>query len=483
MNKTTYITTSIPYVNSRPHIGHALEMVQADVIARYNRLRQNPTRFQTGTDENAWKNVVSARNQGVTVQELVDYNSSLFQKLAAALNISSDRFIRTTESGHRQGVQYFWQRLKPGDIYLKKYRGLYCIGCEDFFLEKNLQEGRCPDHGTEPVVVEEENYFFRLSAYQCRIAEILEENRIKIIPDWRRNEILTFVKTGLLDISISRSSWRSGGWGIRVPDDPSQVIYVWIDALINYLSGLGYSSNMQWEQYWNIEARKIHVIGKNIWKFHAVYWPALLISAGLALPDEIVIHGFVTENGQKISKSRGNPFDPAALIHEYGSDAVRYYLLRGLSPFTDGDFSLERFISLYNADLANGLGNLVSRITTLCRTAGFTGQEFPDIPEAPEGYSANLERYEYDGALKVLWDIITRLNRDLDRKQPWKSLKSGHVIDVRQQLTGWLRDLQVIAWWLSPFLPATGESILAIIARKPIMITKPLFPRIDNRRT
>jgi hypothetical protein len=331
MTLRTYVTTSIPYVNAPPHVGHALELVQADAVARYNRLIGRQTVFQTGTDENAFKNVDAARKRGVPTQQLVDENSGAFRRLCEALGISNDHFIRTTEDAHRRGVVEFWRRLAPGDVYKAKYRGLYCTGCEDFYLEKDLVRGVCPDHGRPPSVIEEENYFFRLSTYQDRISELLESDRLRVVPASRRNEALAFVKRGLRDFSISRDAARAGGWGIPVPGDPAQVIYVWVDALINYVSGPGFGTDERWREVWNERSRKVHVIGKNVWKFHAVYWPALLLSAGLPLPDEVVVHGFVTVDGQKIGKSLGNAVDPLQgirsgrlpLLPPEGNPAVR----------------------------------------------------------------------------------------------------------------------------------------------------------------
>ena len=264
-----------------------------------------------------------------------------------------------------------WRQLRSEDMYRKSYAGLYCTGCEDFYLERDLVDGLCPDHGAPPVEVEEENYFFRLSAYQEQIEALISTDRIQIVPAKRKKEVLRFVESGLQDISISRDAGRVGGWGIPVPGDPSQVIYVWIDALINYISGPGFAAGDGWKEFWNEEVKKTHVIGKNVWKFHAVYWPALLLSAGLPPPDEILIHGFLTENGRKISKSQGTAINPFACAEKYGADGVRYYLLRAVSPFDDGDFSCERLGQLYNADLANGLGNLCSRLTNLCQRSTY----------------------------------------------------------------------------------------------------------------
>lgn len=477
MENKTYISTSVPYVNGRPHIGFALELVQADVVARYHRLLGKEVHFQTGTDENALKNVLSAREEGLTPLAFVTRNSKAFQDLCRSLNISADRFVRTSKEHHGRAVHRLWKGFRPEDIYLKSYEGLYCVGCEDFYLEKELVNGRCPDHGTAPTRVRENNYFFRLSAYQDRLDELLDSDTITIIPERRKNEILSFIRGGLRDISVSRPESRSGGWGIKVPTDPSQTVYVWTDALTNYISGLGYGDKPDWSAFWNEDTDVIHVIGKNVWKFHAIHWPAYLISAGLPLPNKILVHGFVTENGQKISKSRGSSIDPFAYIAEYGTDTIRYYLLGAISPFEDGDFSTERFRSLYNTDLANGLGNLVSRIASLCSKGKYGRYHLVDLPGAPEGYHEALGAYEFNKCLKILWAEITRLNQDIDRRQPWKALKAGNSDTLKRQLTEWLSKIETVAYWLAPFLPDTSDKILQILSSESITFGDPLFPR------
>lgn len=474
MNKKTYITTAIPYVNGRPHVGFALELVQADVLARYHRLIGNTVRFQTGTDENALKNVLSAREKGVPPQEFVDAQSALFADLCRALHISCDHFIRTTSPAHRDFVGAFWRRLRADDVYVHRYAGLYCVGCEDFYLERDLVDGVCPDHGKPPVRIEEENYFFRLSRYQDRIEDLIASNRLRVVPEERRNEVLEFVRRGLRDISISRPAARSEGWGIPVPGDPAHVVYVWIDALINYLSGLGSQ-----EQFWNDAARKIHFIGKNVWKFHAVYWPALLLSAGLPLPDEIFVHGFLTENGKKISKSAGAAIDPRDCIGRFGVDGVRFYLLKHVLPWSDSDFSIARLEQAYNTELANSLGNLVSRLLTLCRRAGGPIRAGDGISDAPEGYHEALARYEFDRALASVWARVDFLNQDIDRKKPWVLLKTGETGRLQSDLALWLAELRRVACWLAPFLPETSGKITAALQKPEDAAKEILFPRID----
>jgi methionyl-tRNA synthetase len=473
-----YVTTAVPYVNAPPHVGFALELVQADVISRYHRLVGHRTRFQTGTDENAFKNVVAARERGLSTEEFVRANSDLFRQLCAALDALPDDFLRTTEPRHVAAVHHLWRGLKPDDVYRARYRGAYCIGCEDFLRGRDLVDGCCPEHGAPPVPVDEENYFFRLSAYQHDIQQLVATDRIRVIPRNRKEEVLAFIRGGLHDISISRDAARAGGWGIAVPCDPSQIIYVWIDALVNYISGLGFGAKEDWTSYWEEDTLKVHVIGKNVWKFHAVYWPALLLSAGLPLPNHIVVHGFLTEQGQKISKSLGSVVDPFACVQEFGVDAVRHYLLRGASPFADSDFSTERLRLVYNADLANNLGNLVSRLTTLCETAehGGVGQE--PTPEAPPGYHQSFEAYDLDKALNALWAGLDRINREIDRLQPWKAIKGGSPGRIAPHLTAWLGELHRIAYWLAPFLPNAAQTVLSALGRRPLRSSGVLFPRL-----
>jgi methionyl-tRNA synthetase len=482
MNRA-YITTSIPYVNGEPHVGFALELVQADAIARYQRSIGKKTRFQTGTDENAFKNVLSAKKLGVGTQELVDRNSEVFRTLGEALNCAVDDFVRTTEERHRLGVHRLWEQLRPGDVYRKSYEGLYCTGCEDFLLERDLVDGRCPDHETEPAPVEEENWFFRLSAYQEQIEELIRSGRLGIAPEKRRREVLSFVERGLQDISVSRRAERVANWGVAVPGDEGQIIYVWIDALINYLSGPGFGESepdesVGWREWWNEATHKVHVIGKNVWKFHAVYWPALLLSAGLPLPDEIVVHGFLTTNGRKIGKSLGNAVDPFESIERFGSDGVRYYLLRSVSPFDDGDFSSERLLNAYNGELANGLGNLVSRLTALAERGGYGSFTAEPIPDPPDGFEKALARHEFDRSLDYLWEVIGQVNREVEIERPWELLTEGNQEALNRLLDRWLTELHRIVYWLQPFLPEAAERVLKGLERDPIRAFGSLFPRI-----
>jgi len=474
MTRPLYVTTTIPYVNAPPHIGFALELVQADVIARYNRLIGRDVRFQTGTDENAFKNVLSAQARGVSVQQLVDENSTRFLRLTEALDVSTDHFQRTTDPAHRRAVNVFLARLRPDDVYAAEYRGWYCTGCEDFYFESDAPDGACPEHGTPLVEVAERNHFFRLSAYQSRLHELISSRRLQILPATREAEVLGFIERGLADISLSRDATRSQGWGIPYPGDETQVVYVWIDALINYLSGLGFSegdAHRRWD-----DAVKCHVIGKNVWKFHAVYWPALLLSAGLAIPDRIAAHGFLTNEGRKISKSSGEAVVPVEYIDEFGADAVRYFLLRHVRPFDDSDFSVERLAAVYNADLSNGIGNLTSRLTALCERAAPSGITAP-AGAPPSGFHEHVEAFRFDLALALLWGEIAELNRELGAARPWEDVKNGRLAEARRTLAPLIARLSTAAHWLTPFLPHTARLIQGALAAPSIRRSEPLFPR------
>jgi methionyl-tRNA synthetase len=470
MKNTLYITTTIPYVNAPPHVGFALELVQADAIARYHRLAGRHVRLQTGTDENAFKNVLSARERGLPVQQLVDRNAAQFRTLARALHISHDTFVRTTDPAHVRAVTAFLTRLRPEDVYVKAYRGLYCSGCEDFFLERELTAGLCPEHHTPVTEVNEQNHFFRLSAYAETLGDRIRSGQISIVPQHRASEVLQFVDRGLQDISISRAAARSAGWGIPFPGDSTQVVYVWIDALINYLTGLGFPDSDS--AFWSDGAIRLHVIGKNVWKFHAVYWPALLLSAGLQTPSQIFVHGFLTNNGEKISKSGTNAIDPMAILDRYGADALRYFLLRHVRPSEDADFSVERLRDVYQTELANGLGNLYSRLTKLAETANLSGLHERQRAVPPPEVRVEIEAFHFDRALALLWDEVDALNREIAAAQPWLDLRNA-----RDSLQRWLERLANLADWLEPFLPSTAARIGDGLRAPQIRKAAPLFPR------
>ena len=468
-----YITTAIPYVNAAPHIGFALEAVQTDALARYHRALGDDTHFLTGTDENALKNVQAAEKAGKDTKEFVDENSTRFEDLKAVLNLSFDDFIRTTEERHVKGAQKFWKACDPDDIYKKTYKGLYCVGCEEFKTKKELIDGKCPEHGTVPEEVEEENYFFKLSRYQKQLEKLIEKDELKIIPETRKNEVLSFVRSGLEDFSISRTQERAHGWGIPVPGDPSQTLFVWFDALTNYITALGYGGDgKKFKKYWKENPQRVHVIGKGILRFHAVYWPAMLLSARIPLPSEIFVHGYLTVEGQKISKSLGNVVDPYALVEKYGTDPVRYYLLSKFSPFTDGDFSEEKLKAAYNGDLANGLGNLVSRIAKLAEGKEFTAGK--GELEISEKYHQALKNYRFDEALSLIWQGIGFLDGYINKEKPWEKEGADRDKDLKLLIS----HLVPLVSLLQPFLPETAEKIKKQFQGK-ITPAQPLFPRLS----
>jgi len=386
---STYITTTIPYVNARPHLGFALELVQADVLARYRRSIGEDVRFQAGTDDNSLKNVLAAEAAGVGVQEFVDASAAAFTGLARPLSLSVDDVIRTSsDPRHAAGVERLRRACAAsGDLYRKHYEGLYCVGCEQFYTAAELEGGRCPDHGTVPERVSEENWFFRLSRYAGQLRALIADGAIRVEPAGRRNEVLGLIDGGLEDFSASRSTERARGWGIPVPGDPGQVIYVWWDALGNYLTAPEYAvGGENLSRWWTGAARRIHLLGKGVLRFHAVYWPAMLLSAGEALPTDIVVHGYLTENGRKISKSSGATVDPHDLAGHYGVDAVRWWLLREVARGADADFTVDRLVSRANDELANGFGNLVNRVVTMIHR--YRGGRVPAATATPPAAAA-----------------------------------------------------------------------------------------------
>lgn len=464
MNKF-YITTAIDYTNDVIHAGHAYQKILADALARYHRLIGDKTFFLTGTDEHGQKVEKSAKEEGIEPQLFVD-------KIAAAdkaewdnIYISYDRFIRTTDEDHKKFVQEFYLKVKKtGDIYLSKYEGLYCEACENYLEESELIDGKCPFHPyKEPVKIQEENYFFKLSKYQDFLVKHIEENPKFVVPEAKRKEILSFIKAGLRDFSISRQNVK---WGIPVPDDPKHTIYVWFDALINYLT-YGVEKNC-----WPADT---HVLGKDNLRFHAVYWPAMLKSAGYELPKTILTHDFINLNGQKISKSLGNIIKPSELVNQFGIDGVRYFFLR-FGPLTgDIDISKDRIKEVYNSDLANGLGNLVARVAKLCQTSQLEfNPTAADIRNFQE-YNKHLENFQVNNALDFIWEKISQADKYIDSKKPWE--QEGE--ELKQTLTNLVKEIREITILLKPFMPKTAEIIEQQFKGPEIKSETPLFPRIN----
>jgi len=470
-NQKYYLTTAIPYANADPHIGFALELIYADVMARYQRLLGKGVYFLTGTDEHGQKMYKTAREAGQPVEVFASEKSAQYQVLGDVFNITNDNFIRTTEDRHMERAQKFWEAVaRNGDIYKKEYTGLYCLGCESFKTEKDLIIGKCPDHpNIELETFTEENYFFRLSRYQEPLMYIFEEERPDFVyPKSRGKEIYNILKNGLEDISISRAKAKLP-WGIPVPGDETQVMYVWFDALTNYITALGYGSedNENYAKYWPADA---HVIGKEINRFHSLLWPAMLMSAGVELPKQIAVHGWMTIGGQKISKSLGNVINPLELAQKYSVEAIRYYFTREIPFDNDGDFSYEKFKERYNADLANGLGNLTNRILTMIEK--YCENVIPEVKEVDKEmidklsdelwprYAKAMDEWRFDRALDAAWEFISYCDEKISDKKPWELVKQGKTDEVNDFLHHMAEGLRHIAVMIWPVMPETAEKIL-----------------------
>jgi methionyl-tRNA synthetase len=506
MTLSFYVTTAIPYVNARPHLGFALEIVQADALARHRRLRGDRVRFLTGTDDNSLKNLQAAEAEGVPVAELVDRYAGAFAALREPLALSFDDFIRTSsDPRHRPGVERLWLACAAaGDLYRKRYQGLYCVGCERFFTPSELDHGRCPDHRVEPQRVAEENWFFRLSRYQDRLSELVTSGALRIEPSVRRNEVLGFIDGGLEDFSVSRSRARARGWGIGVPGDPDQVVYVWFDALANYITALGYGEGDDggpaYRQWWRDGDQRVHLIGKGILRFHAVYWIAVLLSAGLPLPSSILVHDYLTVEGVKLSKSSGNVIDPLELAERYGADAVRWWLLREVPRVGDVDFTVERLQARHDEDLANGLGNLVNRVVTLVHR--YRDGRPPAATAAPEGAERLLRARagasgvvdealaagDFRRATTAVWAIVEEANRYVEAVRPWELARTERDGAAPARLDAVLAVLldacRTAGEELSPFVPEAAAKIAARCTPQAgrLPAPEPLFPRIRRPR-
>ncbi|MEZ5126251.1 MAG: methionine--tRNA ligase [Thermoleophilia bacterium] len=502
-----YITTPIYYVNSEPHLGHAYTTIAADILARYHRQKGDDVFFLTGTDEHGTKIAQAAQERGLTPRQHVDEMAPKFQALARQVNATNDFFIRTTDSGHEAFVQQFVERLRAaGDIEKRTYGGLYCTACEGFWYERDLKDGLCPDHGIAPIWVEEENYYFLLSKYQERLSELFRSRPDFVRPRSRYNEALSFIEQGLEDISISRSTIS---WGVPVPWDPEQVIYVWVDALINYRSALTYARPGEdlTDAYWPVVH---HFLAKDILKFHAVIWPALLMSAGYEVPCDEFIHGYLLMGGEKMSKTRGNVLDPFAVMERYGIDPLRYYLMREVTFGLDGVISMDGFESRYNNELANELGNLVSRSVSMI--GKYRGGDIPvasrsaDLGEvAAEGAAmvraagAHFDAVEVTAAVESVWDYVRRLNRLVEEEAPWKLAKDEAQAErLDAVLYALAAGLRLVALAIYPVIPTTAVEILRRLGQSAegeglrleaatwhgltparVEAAPPLFPRIE----
>ncbi|MBI2613834.1 MAG: methionine--tRNA ligase [Candidatus Levybacteria bacterium] len=474
-----YITTAIDYVNDTIHLGHAFQKIATDVLARYYRisLGKDNVFFLTGTDEYGQKAEKAAKQQNIATNEFVKKISDSDQKEQDSLNISYDRFIRTTDSDHAEVVKEIWNKVeKNGDVYSGEYEGSYCEGCEAYYTKEDLINKKCPIHPTLTIkIIKEKNYFFKWSKYKDFLINYIRNNQDFIFPTHRAKEMLEFAKN-IKDIPISRSNFT---WGIPVPNDPKQVIYVWFDALVNYLTGVGFLKDKKlFNKFWPAD---VHILGKDNLRWHALLWPAMLKSANIELPKTILVNGFLNINGQKISKSVGNVIRPSEWVKKYGADAVRYYLLRYTNITEDSDISEEKLLQAYNADLANGLGNLVSRVAKLCENSNYvqmgseerTSSHLIDIEE----YSSAFASFKFNDALSFIWGNITELDKLINEEKPWELAKQNSP-KLRTILAHAVDQIQEIAVLLEPFLPKTAEKIEEQFRGPKITSQKPLFPRI-----
>ncbi len=476
--KTKYITTTIPYVNASPHIGHALEFIQADALARYWRLMGHEVFFTTGTDEHGQKIAEKADENNQNRQEYVDYYAEEFIKLKAVLNLSYDNFIRTTDEKHKLAAVEMWNLCeKADDIYKKKYVGLYCIGCEVYYTEKELDENKCCTIHKKPVEeVEEENYFFRLSNYQGYLEEYLSDTS-RALPDWQRRWAFDFVHAGLEDLSISRQKSRMD-WGIPVPNDDEQVMYVWFDALTNYISTLGWPADIDnnFQKFW-IDGDTVQIAGKDQIRFQSIIWQAMLKSAGIKTTDKVVYHGFINSQGQKMSKSLGNVISPHELVEKYGTDATRYILLRHTHPFYDSDLTWEKMDEYYTANLVNGLGNLTARIMKMAATHLDGPIEKPEVAGFDAEYLHGFDSHNLQGVCDYLWSKVKQLDEKIAETEPFKLVKTNKedAIIIIKELT---HDLYIIAHMLHPIMPEANVIIKEAILKN----KKPenLFNRLEN---
>lgn len=473
-----YVTTSIPYVNGDPHIGFAMELLYGDVLARAARARGDTVIYCTGTDEHGTKVAQKAESLGKTPKEFADEVSARFRALGDLLDVEPDRFIRTTDKGHVQRAQLIWKALAK-DIYKAKYVGWYDVRQEEFVPEAQADPERMkPEHPQAYQKLEEENYFFRLSNYNEQIIKLIESDGLLIVPKTRRNEIVSLLRDGLDDISISRPAEKLD-WGIPVPGDKTQVMYVWFEALMNYITVLGYPEHDDFKNFWPAD---VQIVGKDIIRFHAAIWPAMLMSLGVATPKQLYVHGFVNVDGQKMSKSLGNVIAPSEIVEKYGPDAFRYYFLRHVPSYDDGDFSWEHFETAYNNELANELGNAVQR--TAAMIMRYQGGMIGDIPEAEHdtgAYDEAIGACRFDRALDHVWDQVRGLNQYIEQEKPWEIAKTKDEDHLREVLAQQVSDLLQIAGLLTPFLPATSAKIKDVFESGIVRPTKEtLFPKLET---
>jgi len=482
MEKKLYIATAIPYVNGTPHIGNALDYLLADIWARYQKQNGHEVRFQVGTDEHGNKIAQKAADEGIDPQAYTDRHYVNFKTLMEKVGASSTDFIRTTDPHHIAAVQYIWQKLAPY-IYKGVYKGWYCVGHEAFFTDKEVQEfgGVCPDHQTPFEQLQEDNYYLKTSAFTDQIKAAIQDGTMQIVPEFRKKEFLELIKDGLQDVSISRPR-KNLSWGVPVPNDPDQVMYVWIDALANYITVLGYPDVEGWQQYWPAD---VQVIGKDILRFHAGIWPAMLLGLGLDLPKKLLVHGHVIVGGAKMSKTVGNVVDPVEIIDNYGVDAFRYFFSRHIPTLDDGDFTWEKFETAYNSELGNDLGNLIQRVASMITKyqSGVIGQSEQTEHDMTQYHDA-MEELEFNKAIDEVWGKVRSLNQYIDSVKPWEVAKGigkdpeaePHLAEILAHCAGALLQIGDL---LLPFLPTTATAIHSIFESGVVRPTEAvLFPKI-----
>jgi methionyl-tRNA synthetase len=483
MEKKLYIATAIPYVNGTPHIGNALDYLLGDIWTRYQKQNGHEVRFQVGTDEHGNKIAAKAAELGITPKAYADSTYVNFENLMKKVGTSYTDFVRTTDEHHIKSVEYIWEKLKPY-IYKGSYTGWYCVGHEAFFTDKEVQAtgGVCPDHQTPYEQVSEDNYFFKTSAFTDQIRNALNDGTMQIYPDFRKLEFLELIKDGLADVSVSRPR-KNLTWGIPVPGDPDQIIYVWLDALANYITVIGYPDRPEWQEYWPAD---IQIIGKDILRFHAGIWPAMLLGLGLALPKKLLVHGFVNIGGTKISKTVGNVIDPNEIIDNYGLDAFRYFFSRHIPTLDDGDFTWEKFENAYNNELGNDLGNLIQRVAgmILKYQAGVIG-EAAQAEHDMSAYHAAMESLEFNKAIDEVWNMVRSLNQYIDNVKPWVVARGigkdpesePHLAEILSHCAGALVQIGDL---LQPFLPDAAKKIQGIFESGVVNLPPEgvLFPKI-----
>ncbi len=482
---TTYVTVAIPYVNAEPHLGYAYEIVEADIYARARRLAGDDVRLLGGTDDHALKNVLAAEAAGLPTDVYVDANAARFTALAHPLGVSFDDFLRTSaDPRHRPAVERLWRACSAnGDLYRRTYTGEYCVGCERFYECRELiaaadDVARCPEHNTLLERVAETNWFFRLSRYAEPLRRLIRSGELAVHPHPFADEVLSFLDTGLEDISVSRPAARARGWGIPVPDDPTQVVYVWFDALANYLSALefGDPDSVAYRRWWLQADRRVHVIGKGILRFHAVYWPAFLASARQPLPTRVEVHPYLTVDGAKISKSGATTISPFTLVDRWGTDAVRWWFARDVNPVADTDFTEQRLVERVDHDLANGIGNVAKRIATLAERAGveIDGRATPidGVAGLDEDVLGALAAFDLRGATEAICAAVDALNRDLETTRPWELIRLATPANRRlEELLGrYLASLGVIAAAVRPIVPALAGRLESLLVEGPQVV-------------